>query len=140
MRHQGVAVPGQALGVGEQELGDRILGEELHRAAQPQPRTLGIAQALEPQAPRLVGQGEAAHGARRQVEAALLELRHQLPLLLRHGGFHHGFQGRLVAGIVGEGAPVELLGAGRRLAPDHARQGHQGRGAVGTGELLDGAL
>ncbi len=89
-----------------------------------------------------MGDGGPSLRARGQVEAPLVELGDQLPMLIRGGVFEQGFDGNLAAGIVGEGPAVELLGAVRvfERPVEETGQLHQRGSTVRPPQVRDGAL
>ncbi len=101
----------EPLHVGEVEVHHRIAREELEGAPEPVARALQIAQPLELDAARVVGDREPLQAILRQREAALLEILEQRPLLRLLGAHRHGLERVLLERIVGERAAVELGGA-----------------------------
>ena len=82
MLGQGLPVARKPLDVRQREVVGRIVREEIESAGEPQARTLGIPQPIQLQASPLMGDGGPSQCARGQVEAPLLELGDQLPMLI----------------------------------------------------------
>ena len=105
-------------------------------------RALGIAEPIQLQTSRLMGDARPSRRARGQVEAPLLELGDELPILIGSGAFGQGFERELAAGIVGERPAVEFFGSlGILERPvEETGQVHQGGRSIRPPQVLDGAL
>ncbi len=142
MLGQGHPVSRESLDVRQRKVVLGILGEELESAREPHPRAPRIPQPLQVEASPLVGDGGPPLRTRRQVEAPLVELGGQHPVLLGEGVLEQAFDGGLAAGIFAESPAVDLLGASAVFEGSALETGqlHQRRRSVRTPQVRDRPL
>jgi hypothetical protein len=132
-------VSGQLLDLGQGQLYLEAVGSDLARPAVPEPRSRRVAQLVQLERAGLQRDRQPALGVRSQLEAALLQVGDDAPLLAFPSQGEERVEGVRVPGVLGQGASERVegeLGFGERACLE-VRQGHQRGSTIRPAQALE---